>query len=335
MIQRLFTAYLLFLLLPFSISAQCTLTIHLAGKATDTVFVANYDDAQQPKQINDSTYTFSWNGNFPERICLVFDRPTRWWNSLWMEPSIKQKEIVIDYAKKEMKLINGSEWDIVSQKWMGKFPYHGDASTDSVAIDYNRKHPDSYLSLFFLSHGLYHEEPQKRRAALDALSPELKKYPEYKQAIASLSERKYPNPGDAFMEFSLPDKNGVVFNSTSIRNKWILLNFWSTGCGPCVKEIDEFNTLYRSIDPEKITFISISMDEDKEKWKKAASANKIMWTSLWTENSTYCDLCLNYNVFSMPFFILFDENKKLFYIKDGAGELENIKATLKEKNLLK
>lgn len=334
MIRQILIYSFILLLTDISVG-QCTLTIHQVGTPTDSIFVANYEEDHQPKKINDSTYTLVWNNEIPERICLVLDRPSRWWNSLWIEPKINQKEIIIDYAKKEMRLINGSEWDIVSQKWMGKFPYHGNRETDSVAIDFAERNPNSYLSLFFLSHGLYRDDPQKKKSALSKLSPELKSYPEYKQSLTSLLERKYPNIGDTFKEFTLSDKNDSAFNSTSIKNKWILLNFWSNGCGPCIKEIDDFNNLFKSINTDKVAFVSISLDPDKSIWKKAKATNKIMWTSLWTEDNSYCDLCLNYNVYSMPFFILFDNDKKIFYIKDGAGELENIKSTLKEKDLLK
>jgi thiol-disulfide isomerase/thioredoxin len=329
----------LFFLLLYSLSinkveGQCEIVIHQLGTPTDTIFVANYDD-HQPQRINDSTYNLVWNTTAPERICLVLDRSTRWWTSIWIQPDIKHKEIIIDYTKKEMRLINGSEWDAVSLKWMGKFPYHGDRQSDSVAIAFVEKNPDSYLSLFFLTHGIYRDDPAKRKNTLAKLSPALKAYPEFKQAMASFNERKYPNTGDAFKEFELPDINDIDFNSNIIKNKWILLNFWSNGCGPCVKEIDDFVKLYNTVDTAKVQFICISLDENKTSWKSSKAANKIPWTNLWTPDNVYCDLCLNYNLFSMPFFVLFDNEKKLFYIKDGAGELENIKSTLKDKGLLK
>jgi thiol-disulfide isomerase/thioredoxin len=316
------------------IPAQCILTIHQQGIPTDTIFLANYEEDKQPQRINDSTYRLIWNTLPPERLCLVLDRATRWWTTIWIEPSIKEKEITIDYSKKEMRLTKGSEWDIVSQKWMGPFPYHGNKSRDSIAELYVEKNPDSYLSLFFLAHGAYLDKPQKRKMALDKLPPILKTYPEYRQVLAGFKKRKYPNIGDAFKEFQLTDMQGKIFNSKEIKDRWILLNFWSNGCGPCVKEIDDFVKLYNASDRSKVEFISIALDEDEGKWRVAKASPKIPWISLWTPDNTYCELCLNYNLYSIPFFILFDNEKKLFFIKDGAGELENIKSVFREKGLL-
>lgn len=332
--QLLFSILLYIYLINKSIG-QSTLLIHQVGLPTDTIFVANYGEEYQPQIINDSTYKLNWNTLIPERICLFLDRPTRWWVTIWIEPDILNKEIVIDYSQKEVRLINGSEWDSVCLKWMGKFPYHTDQQTDSIAIGFVEKNPNSYLSLFFLTHGLYRENSEKKRTALNKLSEELKNYPEFKQAMANLNERKFPSIGDTFKEFTLTDKNDYQYNSNIINNKWILLNFWSNTCGPCIKELDEFAAFYSSVDSSKVEFISIALDEDKTKWRNAKATDKITWINLWTPNNFYCDLCLNYNLYSMPFFILFDNEKKLFYIKDGAGELENIKSTLKEKDLLK
>ena len=313
-------------------AGQCSLIIHQVGVPADTIIVANYEEDHQPKHINDSTYKLIWNTRTPERICLFLDRKTKWWTTIWIEPNIKDKEIIIEYNKKKIILINGSAWDSNSLYWQD-LGYT--AKADSFAEAFINTNPDDYLSLFFLTHGAYIENEKMRKELLKKLSPKLKNYSEYKQAITSMNERKYPNIGDSFKEFILSDKNDNQYNSSKIKNKWVLLNFWSNTCGPCIKELDAFAYLFNSIDSSKIEFISVSLDEDKSKWKTAKATSKITWTNLWTPDNLYCDLCLNYNLYSMPFFILFDKDKKIFYLKDGANELENIKLTLKEKGLLK
>ena len=91
---RLILAFYLLMLMSTSFS-QCILTIRQTGFPTDTIFVANYEEDHQPEKINDSTFILKWNNDVPERICLFFDRKTRWWNSIWIEPDINKKEIII------------------------------------------------------------------------------------------------------------------------------------------------------------------------------------------------------------------------------------------------
>ena len=200
---------------------------------------------------------------------------------------------------------------------------------DSIAIPYVEKNRDQYFSLWLLSHGLNREYPNRNSVLLDSLSPRLKQYPVFRQMKASLNKRKYPNYGDNFKEFTLNDNKEILFNSTSINNKIIILHFWSTGCGPCVKGMDELVKFYKSLDTSKIAFISVSLDEDKSKWKKSATTNKIIWTNLWTEDNSYCDLCLNYNLTAMPYFVMFNKEKKITFYNDGE-DIELLKSKLKE-----
>jgi thiol-disulfide isomerase/thioredoxin len=313
------------------------LTIHQVGLKDNKypeLIIADYSDSTYTK-INDSTILFTCNPKDNECLFIGIDRQTRWFTRIWLKPNYKQKDLVINYSKRTAKIKSPDEWDEITEKAISYGQQGNQTAEDSISFAYLQKHPDSYLSLWFLSHGLFRDNPNKKLTALKMLSPSLKEYPEYKQTEASLTQRKIPNIGDIFKEFQLFDKNGLIFNSNIIKNKWILINLWSNGCGPCVREMDALVSFYKSIDTSKAEFISISLDDKKENWKIATATNKIIWPSVWQDGGIYGDLCLNYNLMAMPFFVLFDSSKKIYYIKDGANELENIKATFKEKGLFK
>ena len=319
--------------------SQFTLTIHQTGMTGNTYskpIIAEYEDSLN-KKINDSTFIFTCNSSEIESLFIVLgvDRKSRWFKIVWMDQKIKNKELFLNYSDKTAKVMPANEWDMLTDKTTMLERAGNYRAEDSISFAYLEKHTDSYLSLWFLAHGLYRDFPNKKLAALNMLDPKFKEYPEYKQTKASLLERKYPNPGDPFKEFELTDKNDLVFKSSTIKNKWILINLWSNGCGPCLREMDELVSFYKTIDTSKATFISIGLDDNIENWKKGIGTNKIIWNSVWQTDGVYGDLCLNYNLMAMPFFILFDNEKKIVYMKDGANEIENIKSTFKEKGLLK
>lgn len=332
-----FTFISIFFLSIFNTYAQSTLTIHQIKAKGDTLpelLIANYEDTTYVK-TNDSTIVFKWDSTIPEYLFIIVNRKTKWRTRLWMNPEIKQRELTIDYTTKSVVVKDPTEWDILLDKMHLLEQERKDKEHDSIAIFFLEENPETYLSLWFLTHGVSYNDRNQKLSLFQKLDKSLQIYPEYIQLNADLTARKYPNIGDTFKEFELKDKNNISFNSERIKNKWILINFWSNGCAPCIKEMDAFVELYKSVDTTKIEFICVALDESNSVWKKGNATNKIIWPSVWQPSGSYGDLCLNYNVTAMPTFILFDNEKKIFYIKDGANELENIKVTFKEKALLK
>ncbi|MBA3971841.1 MAG: TlpA family protein disulfide reductase [Bacteroidetes bacterium] len=327
--RRQATFLLFFIFIIVKCDSQCLLTIKQTGIKADSMpqlFVANYEDSTLTR-INDSTLEFTFYSQQPDCLFILIDRKTKWNTRVWMDPKIKNNELIINYNNKIATLKNPSEWDNVSQKTRHLHNEGKENDAGKIVFEYIEKNPNSFLSLWFFthSHPLSIKKQSEQLVMFNNLSPTLSIYPLYSETKSSLLDRKYPNIGDTFKEFSLTNTNDSTFDSKTIKDKWILLNFWSNGCGPCVKEMDELVNLYNSIDTSKIEFISIALDKENSQWKKAQATNKISWPSVWAKNGFSSELCLYYNVYSMPFFILFNKEKKIIFIKDGANELQNIK----------
>lgn len=309
--------------------SQVTFSIQQNGCKKDSlpeIIIGNFLDVI-PQKINDTTLEYAFVLDKPEYLFIVVDRQNRWVTRLWITPEMKHAGLIVDYSSKIIIPEKLNEWDIITQKVFDFQDAKKTSQADSMIVSFVEKNYNSFFSLWLLR---FMTNKKTQLSHLDKLSPKIKEYSEYRLLIATLTGRKYPNVGDPFTEFSLVDKNDSIFSSLTIKNKWILLIFWSNGCAPCVKEMDDLVKLYKSIDTSKIEFISIGLDEDKNKWKAGKASQKIIWTSVWAEDNVYCKLCLNYNLYSMPFFILFNNDKKLIFIKDGSDELENIKQTLLE-----
>lgn len=346
--------------------SQCKLTIVQEGNKPQLMnipWVYGVNTYSSPsKRINDSTIEYTVeNITEPTYLFVMIDTvkhgdTSMMWNwraRLWISPEINHRELIIDYTTETVKVKDFAKWNQTIQldgkskrtinnlpKWdsIAQFSvqlerFGKDTEQVSFVTSYIERHPDSYLSLWlFNSHAIYIESTDKKLALFKKLSPALNVYREYHQIKADLSGgRKYPNQGDAFKEFTLTDVKGKVFNSAAIKNKWILLHFWSNGCGPCVHEMDSMVSYYKTLDTSKIAFISLALDNNRDNWKKALTTQKIKWTNLFEPDGAYGDLCLNYNLPAMPFFVLFNSDKKLVVMQDGADALDTtIKAYLRK-----
>ena len=142
---------------------------------------------------------------------------------------------------------------------------------------------------------------------------------EFGQVIsASLNPQKVVNVGDAMADGDLYDVDGNLHHLAEFTGKFILLDFWSLGCGPCMQSVPEGNEVARKYS-DKLAFVRVGLDP-KDTWLKAVKEKKsdcYEWNEL---KSWGIGLTASYQVSGIPHFVLISPEAKVIDTWTGYGK---------------
>ncbi|MNI09987.1 Thiol-disulfide oxidoreductase ResA [compost metagenome] len=81
-------------------------------------------------------------------------------------------------------------------------------------------------------------------------------------------------------DFTLTDAQGKPVKLSDFKGKYVLLDFWASWCAPCRREMPFLKAAYEKYNAQNFTILSVSMDTETEKWRKALDDEKMPWTQL-------------------------------------------------------
>lgn len=114
-------------------------------------------------------------------------------------------------------------------------------------------------------------------------------------------------------------KKQNMISLDSLRGKYVLLDFWDTWCGPCIKEIPNLKTLYNKTDKSKFEIIGIVGDNRIQVLEQFANKHGITWPQIIDDSNKIKG---KYGVIAYPTTFLIDPEGKII-AKDLRGkELE-------------
>ncbi len=135
-----------------------------------------------------------------------------------------------------------------------------------------------------------------------------------------LDQSKNIVPGQK-MDFDFVDINGKTHSLNEFRGKFILLEFWATWCGPCISQIPFLKQV--SAKSDKISVISISIDENTDRWKAKVNDLKMNWINIHYKQKNI-NLKKYFFISSVPYNILISPEGKILRKNITMNELLNL-----------
>jgi thiol-disulfide isomerase/thioredoxin len=200
------------------------------------------------------------------------------------------------------------------------------ASTDFVKV-----HPASYVSFDIVQgNGIVIEDPASFEPMLGALSAEFKATDEVKKITHTLAMAKKFAIGAPIMDFTQNDPDGKPVSLSSLKGKYVLIDFWASWCGPCRMEYPFIHKAYDQFKNKNFEVIGVSLDDKKDLWLKAIKDNHFDWIEVCDFKGRQNDVAVAYGITAIPQSLLVDPNGKII-AKNLRGEdlIEKLKEVIK------
>lgn len=126
-----------------------------------------------------------------------------------------------------------------------------------------------------------------------------------------VSAQKKTSLGAMAPEFALADTSGNKIPLSSLKGKYVLLDFWASWCGPCRDENPNVVQAYQKFKDKGFTVFGVSLDRDRKSWINAIKADNLTWGHVSDLKYWSSEAALLYGISSIPRNFLLDPQGKI------------------------
>jgi peroxiredoxin len=112
-------------------------------------------------------------------------------------------------------------------------------------------------------------------------------------------------------EIEMPDTKGKNVKLSSLRGKYVLVDFWASWCGPCRMENPHVVEAYHKFKNKNFTILGVSLDAKKEAWEKAIADDKLAWQHISDLKRWESQVVPLYKISGIPFNVLLNPEGKI------------------------
>lgn len=216
-----------------------------------------------------------------------------------------------------------------NQQEMDRIRIDVEAASDNMTVfakNFVRENSNSVVAPFITLTQLVSQlEYNDLKTLVDGFSADLSESVYLKQLNEILSVQSKTAIGVEAPDFTMNDPDGNPVSLTSLRGKYLLVDFWASWCGPCRQENPNIVDAYKKYKDKGFDILGVSLDRDKDAWLKGIADDQLTWHHVSDLKYWQNEVAQLYGVNSIPHSVLLD--------KDGVIIAKNLRGPALEEKL--
>ena len=130
-----------------------------------------------------------------------------------------------------------------------------------------------------------------------------------KAQVAVETEQTIAADADLAPDFELPDLQGNPLKLSSLRGKYVVLDFWGSWCVWCIRGIPSMKEAYAKY-KDKMEILGVDCRDSEKKWKAAVDEYQLPWLQVRCPDKLQT-LAEQYNIEGFPTKVVIDPEGKI------------------------
>ena len=175
---------------------------------------------------------------------------------------------------------------------------------------------DNYFGAVLLASQLAYElSGQELLDEIARFTPELQQTKTLTDLRKSAEQKLKTDVGQPYIDVVQPDADGKEISLKSVvenpANKYVLLDFWASWCGPCMGEVPHLKKTYDDFHKKGFEIYGVSFDRDRDKWLAAVKENGMDWIHVSSLGAFNNQAAEDYAIQAIPSNLLIDHEGKI------------------------
>ena len=116
--------------------------------------------------------------------------------------------------------------------------------------------------------------------------------------------------GELAPDFELPDLQGNPLKLSSLRGKYVVLDFWGSWCIWCIRGIPSMKEAYTKY-KDKMEILGVDCRDTEEKWKAAVDEHQLPWLQVRCPDEKLQTIADQYGIEGFPTKVVIDPQGKI------------------------